>query len=84
MRGVSSESTHPRRSALNPREEIPEKPQIRKKDPNRKKTEKDNVAWLPVDTARVQELNFTVFYNYAGYFYRHPSLLWGLGLSGRY
>jgi hypothetical protein len=37
-----------------------------------------------IDTARVQELYFTVFYNYAGYFYRHPSLLWGLGLTGRY
>lgn len=37
-----------------------------------------------IDTQRVQELYFTVFYNYAGYFYRHPSLLWGLGLTGKF
>jgi hypothetical protein len=36
------------------------------------------------DTARAQELYFTIFYNYAGYFYRHPSLRWGIGLTGRY
>jgi hypothetical protein len=36
------------------------------------------------DTAQSQELYFTVFYNYAGYFNRHPSLLWGIGLTGRY
>ncbi len=37
-----------------------------------------------IDTSRSQELYFTVFYNYAGYYYRHPSLLWGLGLTGRF
>ena len=37
-----------------------------------------------IDTQQSQHLYFTAFYNYAAYYYRYPSLMWGLGLTGRY
>jgi hypothetical protein len=37
-----------------------------------------------IDTLLTQQLYFTVFYNYSAYFYRYPSLHWGLGLTGAF
>ncbi|MBU1534360.1 hypothetical protein KKF84_03515 [Myxococcota bacterium] len=36
-----------------------------------------------LDSNRSQELYFVVFYNYSAWFYRLPSLKWGIGLTGR-
>ncbi len=36
-----------------------------------------------LDSHRSQELYFVVFYNYSEWFYRLPSLKWGIGLAGR-
>jgi hypothetical protein len=37
-----------------------------------------------IDSAKSQHLYFTMFYNYSSYFYRFPSLKYGIGLVARF